>query len=76
MSLDRRMADEARMKAKAVKVARSLGINSEDDPRGVGRLYSTHGKDCSCAMCGNPRKYFNEKTIGEKREDEKDAIDE
>ena len=25
---------------------------------------------CSCAMCGNPRKYFNEKTMQEKRFDE------
>lgn len=22
---------------------------------------------CSCSMCGNPRKFFNEKTIQEKR---------
>ena len=24
-------------------------------------------KPCSCAMCGNPRKFFNEKTLQEKR---------
>jgi len=24
-------------------------------------------KTCSCAGCGNPRKYFNEETIQEKR---------
>jgi len=26
-------------------------------------------KLCSCWMCGNPRKYFNEKTVQEKRND-------
>lgn len=25
---------------------------------------------CSCHMCGNPRKHWNEKTIQEKREDQ------
>lgn len=25
---------------------------------------------CSCTMCGNPRKHFNEKTIQEKQFDE------
>lgn len=25
------------------------------------------GTPCSCASCGNPRKYFNEPTIQEKR---------
>ena len=26
---------------------------------------------CSCSMCGNPRKQFKDKTIQEKKEDEK-----
>jgi hypothetical protein len=25
---------------------------------------------CSCPMCGNPRKYFGEKTVQEKKSDE------
>ena len=26
---------------------------------------------CSCTMCGNPRKHFKDKTIQEKKEDDK-----
>jgi len=29
-----------------------------------------HGKRCSCPMCGNPRKWYKEKTIQEKKADE------
>lgn len=28
---------------------------------------SNHLAKCSCWMCGNPRKYFNEKTIQERK---------
>lgn len=73
MTLDRRMADEARMKARAGRVARSRGVTPEEAPRVVGKLYSTHGSECSCAGCGNPRKHFNEKTLAERREDLHDA---
>jgi hypothetical protein len=30
---------------------------------------ANHLQACSCAACGNPRKYFNEKTIQEQRAD-------
>jgi hypothetical protein len=37
----------------------------------IAQIASVHGKPCSCAMCGNPRRYFNEVTIQEKKfEDE------
>lgn len=45
-------------------------FNSEilaNDPKFVGKLAKTR-KPCSCFMCGNPRKYFNEKTINEIRQ--------
>ena len=32
---------------------------------------SNHGKLCSCHMCGNPRKFFNEKTLQEQKFDER-----
>ena len=66
MTLDRRRADEAREKAKAVKVLRSRGNAQEGDPKAVGKHYSTHGSDCSCYACGNPRKHFGEKTLAER----------
>lgn len=39
----------------------------EDRRRVVGMLVHT-AKACSCAMCGNPRRFFNDKlTLAEKR---------
>lgn len=51
----------ARMKAKARKV-----YHWNDEPE---RL-ANHLKVCSCPMCGNPRKWFNEKTLQERKADE------
>lgn len=75
MTLDRRRADEAREKAKAARVLRSRGYGQEASPKAVGKHYSTHGSDCSCIFCGNPRKYFGEKTISEQIEDSKSFDD-
>lgn len=33
-------------------------------------------KECSCPMCGNPRKYFDEKTMQERKREMKDKLDE
>ena len=67
MTLDRRMADEARLRAKAEKMARSRWIDTEADPRASGKIYSTHGKSCSCSACGNPRRHFKDTTLSEKK---------
>ena len=32
-------------------------------------MITTTPKLCSCYMCGNPRKYFNERTMQEKKSD-------
>lgn len=45
-------------------------IKEASDPVEIGRMESTHGAMCSCHMCGNPRKYFKEKTVQEKRSDQ------
>ena len=34
------------------------------------KIEANHGKICSCYACGNPRKYFKERTIQEKKNDE------
>jgi hypothetical protein len=73
MTLDRRRADEAREKAKAARVLRSRGYAQEDDPKAVGKHYSTHGSDCSCMFCGNPRKFFDEKTLAERKQEIEDV---
>ena len=38
----------------------------KDDPRRIGQMAQTR-KLCSCWMCGNPRRYFNELTLREPR---------
>ena len=43
-------------------------INEEVSASEIGRCASVHCKGCSCFMCGNPRRHFNEKTIQERRE--------
>lgn len=45
------------------------GILDEHDEK-VANIYANHGKVCSCHMCGNPRKHWNEKTIQERKVEE------
>ena len=42
--------------------------------RHLGMLIKTP-KPCSCWMCGNPRKHFGEKSLQERKADEKDSRD-
>lgn len=51
---------------KRLKAARKhwWGRDLSDDEQG--RVVDTP-KPCSCWMCGNPRKYFRERTIQERR---------
>ena len=48
------------------------------EPRGIGRMASTHNVPCSCSRCGNPRRIFGTKTRQEVKEDllEKEELDE
>ena len=65
-----RRKEISKAKQRAYKVLKdSWAYNPEDiDPKNIGKVASTHGKPCSCYMCGNPRKYFKELTIQERRE--------
>ena len=38
------------------------------------RLYHTRTL-CSCPMCGNPRRHFGQKTVQERRDDERNMYD-
>lgn len=61
----RRHHDE-RIISKRKKQNRELGGHSKHDHY----LSKTNGLTCGsskCAMCGNPRKFFNESTIQEKK---------
>ena len=63
-----------RMKRKAIKIAKLNSKSIDEFERWNKNFYiKNHNnlKDCSCRMCGNPRKYFKEKTIQEKKFEEK-----
>lgn len=56
-----------RLKKKEWNKARAAGWRT--DEKSISKSVSVHGAGCSCHMCGNPRKYWNEKTQQEKRAD-------
>jgi hypothetical protein len=40
-----------------------------EEGKGCIRTLVNNRQRCSCSMCGNPRKYYNEKTMQEKKAD-------
>lgn len=48
----------------------AIGASRQDDLGVLGRHVNTPAK-CSCWMCGNPRRYFDEKSRQERIQDEK-----
>ena len=74
----KRREQENRGKNKAKKIMKdSWGWTSEEllDNRHIGKIASTHGKPCSCPMCGNPRRHFHEVTMQEKRAEKPNKYD-
>ena len=55
-----RRQHQNRMKQRVIKVIMRWGFDAS--PGRIGKWASTHGKPCSCFMCGNPRKFFGERT--------------
>ena len=47
---------------------------SEDEER-YARILATHGRLCSCELCGNPRRHFKEITIQEKKAAERADVE-
>lgn len=71
----RRRQQSARIKRKFFNKIRSQikhGAQFLDPDSAVGILTNSHGAVCSCYMCGNPRKFFGEKSIQEKKFDQKE----
>ena len=58
-----RRADRARLKKKRRSWWAGQPPKTEVQ---LGRLIDTP-TPCSCCLCGNPRRYFHERTIGEQR---------
>jgi hypothetical protein len=48
----------------------AIGASRHGDAATLGRHVNTPAK-CSCWMCGNPRRYFDEKSRQERIQDEK-----
>jgi len=58
---------KAKRKAKRVLKLWQWFEDEAITPKQIGRSASVHCRFCSCVMCGNPRKWFKERTIQEQR---------
>lgn len=67
MSLAERRHHEQRMKERYRRKERLHPYWRSDEPAAAGK-YANHGCNCSCHMCGNPRRHFGERTIQEIRQ--------
>jgi hypothetical protein len=56
---------------KQVKIAKSHGFPVGPEHR-LAKIHATTCGDPDCVMCGNPRKFFKEPTIQEKRFDQRE----
>lgn len=65
MSLAIRRHHAKRMKDK-FRVRQAIHKLWGDSNKAAG-TYANHGCSCSCVMCGNPRRYFGELTIQERK---------
>lgn len=64
-------SEEVKMK-RQVKILKTLapGLYPTEEEKQPHRLAKKHAMNCgnpNCVMCGNPRKFWKEKTIQEKR---------
>ena len=59
----------AKRKAKRINNRYNYWFKQPDEPKLLGKYRKTK-RFCSCWMCGNPRRHFNEKTIQEKKADD------
>lgn len=60
---------DQRMKARYRRKERLHPYWRNDDAKAAG-LYANHGCNCSCWMCGNPRRHLNELTMQERKANE------
>lgn len=72
MNRAKRRHHRFRIRNKAKRVLKWLMGDLYDDIDTAKR--ADHMAGCSCSMCGNPRKYFNERTRQEKLDADPDKI--
>ena len=65
----KRLAKEMRAIKKQTRIARAHGFPTGPEHR-LSKIHATTCGDSHCAMCGNPRKFFKERTIQEKSFDQ------
>ena len=64
-----RRAHDSKAIARQVRIAKTAGIPLDKVHR-FSKVHATTCGDSNCAMCGNPRKFFGEKTIQERKFEE------
>ena len=65
----KRLHDNETKVQKQVKIAKAFGMPVKE-PHKLEKKHALNCGDPKCAMCGNPRKFFKEPTIQEKRFDQ------
>lgn len=61
--------------AKQMSIRKAHNFLTESSPHRYHKVSGTTCGDSNCAMCGNPRKFFNEPTIQEKRFNQKETFE-
>lgn len=62
----KRLAKKTRAIQKQKQIAKAHGFPTGAEHR-LSKIHATTCGDSKCALCGNPRKFFKERTIQEKR---------
>ena len=61
----KRLQKKSRAIKKQSRIAKAYGFPTGPEHR-LSKIHATTCGDSHCAMCGNPRKFFKQKTIQEK----------
>jgi hypothetical protein len=62
----KRLAKDKNAIKKQAKIAQAHGFPTGPEHR-LAKVHATTCGDSNCVMCGNPRKFFGERTVQEKR---------
>jgi hypothetical protein len=65
----KRLQKDIRAIKKQISIARAHKFPTGPEHR-LSKIHATTCGDSNCCMCGNPRKFFKEKTLQEKRFDQ------
>lgn len=63
----KRLANDERYIAKQMRIAKWFGLENKRVGHRLHKLNAITCGDSKCVMCGNPRKFFSELTMQEKR---------